>query len=535
MRKQKFLFVLTTLVLVLVVILAACAQYPNGENGYDDPPEPVEENYESDVTFNFSEIQRVFIMAGYSVHIQLTGRINTLIANKPTALQFFTLRRFVNERLANEAWEDLQTIVGNTPHGRAGFYIWTGTQDAVRIFERRNELAFHPGAVVFDVGGGMYSVVFATTVPAVGFIEYDFGGTTHTVLAHTDGKARIDTIHAVRVPREHLRNNTYTIGAFVPVMNDPGTGWAAGTAPPRSQWHIGAEFEFRGTPSGPNGEFTAFAVGDWHNNNDWIRGLRDASWTDGAPPDLIMMMGDAFSPSHSDRELINYIIYTGYLLSGGVVPVLYARGNHETRGIGADNMAQRLGFDRLFWRTDFGNVTFTVFDNGSDWTDAYSGHGGMAMFEAYREEQMRWLESLPTPAGEHVVLNHMPWLGSRNAHVELDNRWIAELERQNARFFVTAHTHIHRFVAPGEILAPETLLNRAVGNFPFYTLVAGGHSTSYPPRQDEHGYWYFPGAYSRAGELIGNLINFGADEVIIRPYTHTGTWFDNMEHSFMWA
>ena len=411
-------------------------------------------------------------------------------------------------------------------------------------------LALNRGVLVFDAGDEMYSVVFSSNIPAAGFVRYYFDGAYHTRFAHHDGQVRTtETIHAVRIPRYRLQMGRYTFGV-APIREMSGTTDRIALTPEEEWIFSDNTYNFYGVvcPTNGDNDIVAFAASDWHNNNNWVRALANIAWeTEGRPrPDIIFMMGDSFSPSWTSAEMINYIIYSGYLLTRGQIPAVYTRGNHELRGPGANYMSQRFGLRSLFWRTDFNGIAITLFDNGTDWLDANPANGGLIQHYVYRREQLQWLQRIGTPRDRdgntmyHIALNHMPWLNRRYVSVPAPNtrwcrdlmvylpitdaphdpdaripcpmnaEWVATLYAQNAGLLVSAHTHRHSFGTPGDPVIQNAHAT-AFATYPFNVIVTGGHTNAVTGRY-------------RAGNLIGNLIMIKDGNLTINAFCHENEW-----------
>jgi hypothetical protein len=307
---------------------------------------------------------------------------------------------------------------------------------------------FVSGAVVFDIGEdaftgqNMYSVVFATNKSAVGFIDIEQADGEFLRFNSTiSGNARIGRVHTVRVPREQLQNKDYTIGVYT-VQFRGANGHQAGRE------ILGGTYAFRGTPQNDE-EIVIFGISDWHTirvGSNWqLERMVEIFEEQHGKPDLVWMLGDAGSTTVSEQEFIDLIVGASYAVSGGVVPVIYARGNHETRGRGLHNLAYMFGMDRLYFHTDYAHISFTVFDNGEDKADDHVEYGGLAFFEDYRLEQMAWLKRLQPPTKDlHFALSHMTRFGL-GGQTDLNNQWFEELERLNVNFMAAGHSHNYGF------------------------------------------------------------------------------------------
>ena len=66
-------------------------------------------------------------------------------------------------------------------------------------------------ASVFESGDDMYTVIWSTTLPGTGYVTYTFEGEEYKVWDEKNAAIRSeDSVHSVRIPKEHLDNNSYT-------------------------------------------------------------------------------------------------------------------------------------------------------------------------------------------------------------------------------------------------------------------------------------------------------------------------------------
>jgi len=317
------------------------------------------------------------------------------------------------------------------------------------------------GAVVFEVGDDMYSVVFATSRPAVGVIEYEIDGETRTRISSINGRPHISRVHAVRIPRDTLRlAGEYTVG-FYSYRRGGMYGYVL------TNRTMGESFSFYGTPQ-TAGELIVHAHADWHSNrvsdNVHVRATT-AQMSAQETPDLVLILGDATSINITEQRFVDYIIGTGYVATGGSVPAIYVRGNHETRGAGLHQIAQMMGKRSLFFQTQIDNFLFTMFDNAEDKRDCHPEYQGFSAYYHHREEQIMWLNRLaPSNPNEvtHIALNHMTWFGTRTAYAgtgwndtHQETQWNQGLANANVDLIIAGHVHSHHILFYGDRINPN--------------------------------------------------------------------------------
>lgn len=277
--------------------------------------------------------------------------------------------------------------------------------------------------MVIDTGSG-YSVVFATSDTGTGYVEYEYDEESYRVYDQNNGRILgSSTIHSINVPYEHLDNNSYSVGS-TRVYEEYAYGGRNGRT-------IESE-EYLFTPC--RGETqTYLCISDWHTHTD---AAKDAIAHTGEF-DAVLMMGDAVPGLQYEEEAAVYIVQFGGDISGGTKPIIYTRGNHETRGAYASELADALGLDRFYGTVQAGDYRFVVLDSAEDKTDDHPEYGGLADYGAYRKEITEWVETL-TEGGRTVVLCHAPEIFIEQ---DLTDRTVTALRGIGATMMISGHLH----------------------------------------------------------------------------------------------
>lgn len=292
---------------------------------------------------------------------------------------------------------------------------------------------FLAAPMVIDDGDG-YSVVFATSAPGTGYIEYEYEGEEYRVYDSSAGRIKGDsTIHHIRVPYEHLDNNDYRVGSMR-VLEVYGYGGRNGRT-------ITSE-TYTFTPvTGEEQDY--LCISDWHirmsRAHDAVKYVGDY--------DAVLYMGDASPGLEWEEEAAEYIVKFGGELSGGEKPVVYLRGNHETRGAYASKLTDALGMESLYYEVRMGDYRFIVLDCGEDKHDDHPEYGSLADYEAYRVEMADWLDTLEPDGSKTVVLCHAPSVALIEGKYvdvgedELRERIFTKLEELGASVLISGHLH----------------------------------------------------------------------------------------------
>lgn len=273
--------------------------------------------------------------------------------------------------------------------------------------------------------GAQYAVVFATNDTGTGFLEYTYDGKAYTVYDESAGRIKGDSkIHTVKIPKAHLENNAYRIGS-TRILEERSYGGRSGKTV------YSDTYSFR-APTGA--DQTYLCISDWHTR------LEKAYQAIGYIGDFdgVILLGDAVPGLMYEDEIAEYIVEFGGTVSGGSKPVIYVRGNHETRGGYAAKLPDYLGLDSFYYETTYGDYNFLALDSGEDKPDSHIEYGGMVNYGAYRAEMIQWLEALPKPDKKTITLVH-----DSDIAVEEDLRTRAqnELRRLGATQILSGHYH----------------------------------------------------------------------------------------------
>lgn len=283
--------------------------------------------------------------------------------------------------------------------------------------------------LVIDSGSDYYSVVFATSTEGTGYIEYEYDGKKYKTYDEVMGRIKGDSkIHTIKVPKEHLNNNTYNVGSKQ-VYEAFSYGSMLGTEVKSNNYNFKA----------PSGEKqTWLSVSDWHSRlNKAYKAVGYAGDYDG-----VIMLGDPAPGLMFEDEIKDYIVEFGGQISGGQKPVVYVRGNHETRGEYAAKLPSYLGMDNFYYTTSFGDYEFIVLDSGEDKVDSHPEYGSMDNYYEYRKNMTNWLENLPATSKKTITLVH-----SSEICIEKDlmKRSYDALKNIGVKQIVSGHTHSCEF------------------------------------------------------------------------------------------
>ncbi len=309
---------------------------------------------------------------------------------------------------------------------------------------------------VFDTGKD-YSVVFATDKQGTGYVEYTYEGKEYKIFAQNNGRRITDRfIHSINVPYEHLDNNSYKVGGFR-VIGDYSYGSKLGETAEKGP------YKFRKNTSEKQ---KYLVVSDWHSYlkqaYSAISNIKDY--------DAVLLMGDPAAGMDFEEEAVKYIVEFGGSLSGGKMPVIYTRGNHETRGSFAPYLADYLGYDELYYTVDRGEYSFIILDSGEDKEDSHIEYGSLDDYYVNRVNMIDWLENIEVGNSKVIALSHA-WQVSE-PEPELSYIAFDAFTKLGVRFEISGHTHECRFL-DGANEQEKEYLEKYPG---ITTYIDGGHS-----------------------------------------------------------
>ncbi|MCR4661636.1 MAG: metallophosphoesterase [Clostridia bacterium] len=282
---------------------------------------------------------------------------------------------------------------------------------------------FESDPVVFDVGDE-YIIAWATTDESIGKIEYTYNNEKYVVFDECSGRINsTETIHSVKVPKEHLANNSYTVYSTRMYSNVAYFPQQGNT--------ISTSRTFKGVP---NEEIDVAIITDTHNCNPKCFNAPEKESCD-----VLIMLGDFSDFIADDQAIADYLLSPCSRISKGEIPVIYAKGNHDTRGESATRLQYLLKFDSFYYQTTFGNYTFTVLDSGECNYDNYRELGGVVHFEEYRTNQINWLSNLvKDDTKTNILVVHNPLFTVSDEEVALYNTTIGDF---GFDLQLSGHTH----------------------------------------------------------------------------------------------
>ena len=149
------------------------------------------------------------------------------------------------------------------------------------------------------------------------------------------------------------------------------------------------ESDFRPIESAP---VHVYHIADAHNKVDQPVA---AGQYFGDQLNLLILNGDI--PNHSGKiENFTAIHEIASRLTGGEIPVVFSRGNHDTRGIYAEQIAEHTPTDngRSYYTFRVGHIWGIVLDCGEDKSDGHPEYGHTVCCEDFRQRETEFIRNV---------------------------------------------------------------------------------------------------------------------------------------------
>ena len=180
----------------------------------------------------------------------------------------------------------------------------------------------------------------------------------------------------------------------------------------------------------------------------------------GEDTDLFVVNGD-IGEVETEENFLEVCELVGEI-SKGEIPVIFVRGNHDTRGRLAELYSKYFPVDgkKTYFSFELGCLNGVVLDCGEDKPDSNEEYDatketpqeyrGTNRFHAYRQQQLRFLQTtdLETENKITFAVSHIcPIKATSSAgsvfdiERELYGKWNAELERIKIKFMLCGHFH----------------------------------------------------------------------------------------------
>ncbi|MCD7728951.1 MAG: metallophosphoesterase [Clostridia bacterium] len=275
-----------------------------------------------------------------------------------------------------------------------------------------------------------YQIAWLTSVKSTGYVTVNGKQYTDT----ENGQNRVSVLHKVSVPISELDGaKSYTLSS-VPVYSEAAYLSVSGSTHSKT-------YSFR--PVDTSDGLQIYNISDSH---EVINGPSKAASYFGDSLDILILNGDIINDVSSLWQ-ISLIYKLASKITGGEVPVIYSRGNHECNGKYAYALADYVGsYDgNLYYNVKLGDAFFTVLDTNNDMQDSNFLISTAANYEQVREQQSQWLSEMDYHGEDcnyRILVAHMAFaLADYNRFPE----WTEELNAYTDGYYdlcISGHSHV---------------------------------------------------------------------------------------------
>jgi predicted phosphodiesterase len=177
-------------------------------------------------------------------------------------------------------------------------------------------------------------------------------------------------------------------------------------------------------------------------------------------PDFYLLNGDIIGHVDEEKQIYDHFIDTCVQLFASEIPMVYARGNHETRGPYARSLNKYFDSptNEFYYAFSVNNIRFVVLDGGEDKPDTHHVLYGFTSFENYRDKQLLWLKeevnSKEFKESEvQIVFVHMPIINfgeSDYGMKQLNKNFGPVLQKAGIDLVMSGHTHSNYLLSEDE-------------------------------------------------------------------------------------
>lgn len=181
--------------------------------------------------------------------------------------------------------------------------------------------------------------------------------------------------------------------------------------------------------------------------------------------DLLILNGDILEHS-GDAEKFMLYYQIAEALTGGEIPVIISRGNHDLRGKYAEKLADYMPNENgnSFYTFRLGNLWGILLDCGEDKNDDHPEYGGTICCHAFRARETAFLQQVIARAdmefaeagvAHRIVISHVPFTQIERAPFDIEQdtycRWVQLLnDRIQPKFLLSGHIHRAYITRPGD-------------------------------------------------------------------------------------
>lgn len=290
-----------------------------------------------------------------------------------------------------------------------------------------------------------YQIVFTTASKGEAWVVIDGVEYNDTYSGY---RRTEDTVHKITVPMEVLdKADSYTVYTRAMILRGPYESLQGPT--------ISKSYNWKGLDTSDGINY--YVLSDTHNTKKTP--LAAATYF-GENLDFLISCGDNVSWIDREADLTEFL-YLASNITKGEIPVIYARGNHETKGVLADEFYKYVGADgeNFYYTFRLQDIWGIVLDVGEDHADDFIEYAGVAKFDAYRDKQTIFLDEVLANAENEfdaegvdyrIAVCHIPLaIKSMNDHAgPHKDEWVERLNQMKLTILYSGHVHELWYIDP---------------------------------------------------------------------------------------
>ena len=381
-----------------------------------------------------------------------------------------------------------------------------------------------------------YQITFTTKAKGEAWVVIDGVEYNDTYAGYRKSE---DTIHKITVPMEVLdKAGSYTVYTRAMYLRGPYCALQGNT--------ISETYNWRGVNTTDGLQYYALS-----DNHLTTQTTADAASYWGDKLDLLLTLGDTANWIDSKNELA-LSLHLASDITHGEIPVVYARGNHETKGVVADEYHNYVSSknENYYFTFRLKNIWGIVLDVGEDHEDTHWEFSDMARFDTYRAEQLAFLDEVIANASSEynaegveyrIGLCHIPLTFVKKNDPLQDQKfaWVERLNQMNLNIMFSGHRHELMFadanLETGKALTTTpayhgtgkaTIYIMSGANFPSILVSKRGQSQLESEAENVFGKYFIGVAASTEGDETILKFNNEKGEIIktISP------WFEDVNY-----
>lgn len=301
-------------------------------------------------------------------------------------------------------------------------------------------LSFDPAVYVVEDN---YQIIWHTETPSVGSVEV--GGKLYEDIA-SGGLRCLEKVHKITLPMAELdAAGQYKITSQKVVRE-----------PYKVTYGKKLEKTYSFRPMDFSDGIQIYNISDNHSS---LHPAAETASYWGDKLDLLILNGDIANDLMTEDDLLNLLELAAEVTKGSR-PVLYARGNHETRGAYNEDVYKYVGSPsegKFYFTARLGPLWLMVLDFAEDKADDHKEYYGLARYDGYREVQTKFIKSVidnkekeyEAPGVEYKLLvSHIRVNNKNNWHTETHKLWSEYANEIEPDLHLSGHSHRISYLPP---------------------------------------------------------------------------------------